>query len=245
MLFLLQESCRVCVGFGFGKKIKRIIWRCFLSKFFFSVSLVISTFPKKEMVKQQYYRTQGSKHQAVKSRVKKNRVKYFQNFLLFSFSSWRKARREFPYALSGKIFTDPIAATFLMSIWPTRNSQLLSPAVALCPGFGTKPSGVSLNFHSSKTFPQLPLTQPCGSASGLHRGEARMWAACFQCVRADQSCPGWAARLWDGAGEAASPSPALNSTLQQQNTGSTAGSTGHWQHCSSCLTKWFLPPTAT
>lgn len=123
------------------------------------------------MVKQQYYRTQGSKNQAVKSRVKENRVKYFQNFLLFSFFSWRKATNS---PVPGKIFIDPIAAAFLSPCEHLAHREFPTAVTCLCPGFGTKPSQVSLNFHSFKTFSHLPLMQLCGLATGLHRGQAGM-----------------------------------------------------------------------
>lgn len=190
-------------------------------------------------MKQQYYRTQGSKNRAVKSRVKENRVKYFQNFLLFSFFSWRKATNS---PVPGKIFIDPIAAAFLSPCEHLAHREFPTAVTCLCPGFGTKPSQVSLNFHSFKTFSHLPLMQLCGLATGLHRGQAGMGTGCFQRVRTARSCPGWAATLWDRPGEAVTPPPALAPTLQHKDSGSRAApallTLPH-------QTRWFLPPTAT
>lgn len=112
----------------------------------------------------------------------------------------------------------------LMSIWPTRRSRLLSSAVDCAQALALN-SAVSLNFHHLKTFPHLPLTQLCGSASGLHRGHEMGQTEVWHVFRTDQSYP---AGLPGRGG--CHPPPAAQ---------------GHGEQSCSRLTKWFHPPTAT
>lgn len=139
--------------------------------------------------------------------------------------------------MPGKIFTGPIAATFLSPYehLAHKSSWLLSPAVACA-------QGLALNSQESAwtfTVWKLSHSSPLHSSVAWPLGCTGVRTACFQCVRTDQSCPGWAARLWDGRGEAGSPHlpsipPCGTRTLAAQML----------LLCSPCLTKWFLPPTA-
>lgn len=129
-------------------------------KIIFSVAR--SSVLSEKLVKEHHHRIQGSKNQAVKSGVKENRVKCFQNFLLYAFSSLTcKQRRDSP--MPGKIFIDAITAAF-WSPYASAGAEHLahetfSIAVScnsLCPQSSNNPSRISLNFHSLKTFPHLP-----------------------------------------------------------------------------------------
>lgn len=123
--------------------------------------------------------------------------------------------------MPGKVFTDPTAAAFLSSYEHLTRKEFPTAVTcsSLCPWFGTKPSGVSLNFLGLKTFPHLPLAQLCGSASGLHRGK-QGWHWGLACVWAQvraalAGLPGCGTG-WGGC----DPSPALAPTLLHKDTGS-------------------------
>lgn len=128
-----------------------------------------------------------------------------------------------------------------MSIWPTRSSRLLSPAVLCARGLALNPHEWAWIF-SFKAFPHLPLTQLCGLATGLHRGEAGMvtggwlvfsvWGQLRAALAGLPHCGTGLGRL----------QPLQLPSLPPCNTGILGAEL--LLLCSPCLTKWFLHLTA-
>lgn len=168
------------------------------------------------MVKQQCHRTQGSKHQAVKRRVKEN-SEVFSKFSVVFFLFMEKRNKGIPLC-QGKSSLTPLQQLScpLTSTWLARSSRLLSPAVK-CP----------LVWHQAlRSQPEFSVWKPSHTShllssvawslgkQGWHWGLARVWA---QIRAALAGLPGCGTG-WGDCG----PSPALAPTLPHKDTGSRA-----------------------
>lgn len=186
------------------------------------------------MVKQQCHRTQGSKHQAVKRRVKEN-SEVFSKFSVVFFLFMEKRNKGIPLC-QGKSSLTPLQQLScpLTSTWLARSSRLLSPAVK-CPLVWHQALRSQPEFSQFENLPTPPTCSALWLGLWASRDGTGGWHVCEH----RSELPWLGCQAVGQAGEIVAPHLPLLPPCHTRILGAEL-----LLLCSLCLTKWFLPPTA-